>query len=156
MTDRKRTIATLTFQEPDRVPFQPGHSRKSTREAWYRQGCPADKEPHAHARELAGVPPATTMNIIQPGADFRMIRQFEEKILERRPGILVVQDWKGNICEISDEFDVSYLREGIDFVTRSWIKCPVESRADWDDMARRYDVNDPKRFPADWAERCGN
>jgi uroporphyrinogen decarboxylase len=154
MNDRQRTIAALRFQKPDRVPFNPGYGRKSTREAWHRQGCPADKEPHAYARELASVPPATTMKIIHPGVDFRMIPQFEEKVLERRPGTLVVQDWKGNICEISDEFDVSYLREAVDFVTRSWIKCPVESRADWEDMARRYDVNDAKRFPADWTERC--
>lgn len=154
MNERERTIATLTFQKPDRVPFNPGHGRKSTREAWYRQGCPPDKEPLAYARELAGMPPATTMNIVQPGVDFRMIPQFEEKILERRPGTLVVQDWKGNICEISDKFDVSYLREAIDFVTRSWIKCPVESRADWEDMQRRYDVDAANRFPTDWADRC--
>jgi uroporphyrinogen decarboxylase len=154
MTDRERFIATLTFQKPDRVPFEPGYGRKSTREAWRRQGCPADKEPHAYARELVGVPPATTMPRVMPGVDFRMIPQFEEKIIERRPGTIVVQDWKGNICEISDQFDLTYLRDAVDFVTRSWIKCPVESRADWEDMARRYDVNDPKRFPADWPERC--
>jgi len=57
--------------------------------------------PHAYARELAGVPPATVLKQIVPGVDFRMIPQFEEKIIERRPGTLVVQDWKGNICEIS-------------------------------------------------------
>ena len=32
------------------------------------------------------------------------------------------------------EFDVSYLRTAIDFVTRRWIRCPVESRSDWLDM----------------------
>lgn len=154
MTERERFIATLTFQKPDRVPFDPGRGRKSTRDAWYRQGCPADKDPHAYARELAGVPPVSRQPIVEPSVDFRMIPQFEEKIIERRPGTLIVQDWKGNICEISDEFDVTFLRNPVDFVTRSWIKCPVESRADWDDMARRYDANDPRRFPADWAERC--
>jgi hypothetical protein len=27
MTDRERFIATLTFQKPDRVPFEPGTAR---------------------------------------------------------------------------------------------------------------------------------
>ena len=57
------------------------------------------------------------------------IPQFEEVIEHRpalagstAPGSLIVQDWKGNICEISDEFDVTYLRNAVDFVTRKWLK----------------------------------
>jgi uroporphyrinogen decarboxylase len=41
------------------------------------------------------------------------------------------------------------LRNAIDFVTRRWIKCPVETREDWEDMKRRYDPDDKSRFPAD-------
>jgi uroporphyrinogen decarboxylase len=67
----------------------------------------------------------------------------------------VVRDWKGNVCEIGAEFDVTYLRTAIDFVTRRWIKCPVESRADWKDMAVRYDPAEPARFAADARERAG-
>jgi uroporphyrinogen decarboxylase len=90
-----------------------------------------------------------------------MIPEFEEKVLERRPpeggtgasGTIVVQDWKGNICEISDEFDTRYLRDAIDFVTRRWIRCPVRSRSEWPDMARRYDAADAARLPADFGQR---
>jgi len=53
-----------------------------------------------------------------------MMPQFEEKVLEVRAHSQVVQDWKGNICEIGKEFTVEYLRNAIDFVTRRWIKCP--------------------------------
>lgn len=67
---------------------------------------------------------------------------------------LVVQDWKGNICEISDEFDVTYLRNAIDFVTRRWIKCPVENRNDWEQMKSRYNAADFGRFPEDFEDRC--
>ncbi|MFH1968696.1 MAG: uroporphyrinogen decarboxylase family protein, partial [Verrucomicrobiota bacterium] len=61
--------------------------------------------------------------------------------------------WKGNICEIGLEYTVEYLGGGekSDFVTRRWIKCPVETRADWEDMQRRYNSNDPARYPADAA-----
>jgi uroporphyrinogen decarboxylase len=83
-----------------------------------------------------------------------MIPQFEEKLLERRARSLIVQDWKGNICEISDRFDVTYLRVPLDFVTRRWLKCPVETRADWAAMKDRYRVETPGRFPADFADRA--
>ncbi len=163
MTERQRYIATLTYRHPDKVPFDPGHGRKSTREAWHRQGLPADvTDINAHVRKLLGMPPADQGESVWLSPDLRMIPQFEEKVIERRPtpagsamrGTLVVQDWKGNICEISDEFDVSYLRHAIDFVTRSWIKCPVESRSDWQEMKKRYNPDDPARFAPDFAEKA--
>jgi len=153
MTERERFIAALRFEKPDRVPFMPGHGRRSTLAAWRTQGLPADvTDYHAYVRTLIGLPPPEP-HVPTPAIDFRMIPWFEEKVIERRPGTLIVQDWKGNVCEISDQYDVSYLRDAIDFVTRSWIRCPVESRADWPDMARRYDPEDPRRLPADLAVR---
>ena len=162
LTPRQRFVAALTFGTPDHVPFVPGFGRKSTREAWLRQGLPAHvTDIEAHVRELVGVPADPPGEPLILEAGFRMIPQFEEKVLERRPppgpsarGTLVVQDWKGNICEISDEFDVTYLRNPVDFVTRSWIRCPVESRADWTAMVRRYDPGDTRRLPADFAARA--
>ncbi|MBI4024918.1 MAG: hypothetical protein HY360_08045 [Verrucomicrobia bacterium] len=155
MNERERYIAALAFQKTDRIPFMPGGGRRSTLRAWHQQGLPAKVDNYLeHVRKIIGIPPGSAQQPVDCGVDFRMIPQFEEKVLERRPGTLIVQDWKGNICEISDEFDVTYLRMAIDFVTRKWIKCPVESRKDWPDMACRYDPDDPKRFPADFADRC--
>jgi hypothetical protein len=163
MTPRERHIAALTFAHPDRVPFAPGYPRRSTLAAWHRQGLPPGvTDWERHVRELLGIEHPPASDWVWPGVDFRMIPQFEEKVLEHHPapagspgpGTLVVQDWKGNVCRISDEFDVSYLRDAIDFVTRAWIKCPVETRADWEEMKTRYRVEDPARLPEDFAERC--
>jgi uroporphyrinogen decarboxylase len=162
MTPRQRFVAALTFGTPDRIPFIPGFGRKATQETWHRQGLPEHvTDVDAYVRKLMGMPPDPPVEQISLDANFLMIPQFEEKVLERRPppspgarGTLVVQDWKGNICEISDEFDVTYLRNPVDFVTRSWIKCPVESRADWIRMAARYDSADPRRLPEDFAARA--
>ncbi len=49
---------------------------------------------------------------------------FEEKVLEHRDGHYVVQDWMGNVVEISDTFDVTYIRNAVDFVTRKWHRFP--------------------------------
>jgi uroporphyrinogen decarboxylase len=156
MTERERYLATLLFRNPDRVPFQPGGGRKSTREAWRRQGLPAEvTDIGGYVRSLLGLPADTPgFARVSPGVDFRMRPQFEEKVLERRARSLIVQDWKGNVCEISDRYDVSYLREPIDFVTRRWLRCPVRTRDDWEQMKTRYRLDDAGRFPADFAARA--
>lgn len=155
MNPRERFIETLTFGNPDRIPFEPGGGRESTRARWRTEGLPADRHPNEHIREILGIehtaarkPPPSL------GVDFLLIPQFEEKVLEQRDGHLIVQDWKGNICEIDDKFDVSYLRHAKDFVTRRWIKCPVENRGDWEAMRERYQINTPGRFADDFVQRC--
>ena len=157
MNERERFLAVLQFKKPHRVPFMPGDGRESTLAAWRQQGLPADvTDYHAYIREMLGLPD----DVVSPeprvdiGVDSRMIPQFEEKVLEERAETLVVQDWKGNICEISNRYGVQYLREPIDFVTRRWIRCPVETHADWDAMKLRYAIDALGRFPDDLAARA--
>ncbi len=152
MTPRERYIETLTFGSPDRIPLIPGNPRESTLANWRRQGMQEDA---AWATQVADTLGLDCDQLVRPGdelhIDFNLRPRFEEKMIERREGSIVVQDWKGNICEISDEFDVTYLRSARDFVTRSWVRCPVENRADWLQMRERYDPADPGRFPANFA-----
>ena len=148
MTDRQRRLETLLFGAPDRPPLEPGDGRRSTLAAWHAQGLPRHVEDvNEYAYRQAG----GTLPWPRGGPVFhvneRMIPQFEEKVIERKQNTQIVQDWKGNICEIGNEYGVEYLRDAIDFVTRRWIKCPVESRSDWEEMKRRYDPDDPSRFP---------
>ncbi len=152
MNPRERYIETLRFWAPDRVPFHPGNGRISTRQAWHQQGLPEDIPPEKIAeyayRQAGGTHPWPA-----EGKDFpvseRMIPMFEEKILEERETSRIVQDWKGNVCEISNRFPVEYLRNPVDFVTRRWIRCPVETRDDWERIKGRYDPDDPARYPKD-------
>jgi uroporphyrinogen decarboxylase len=154
VTPRQRTIETLTFGTPDKVPFQPGGPRESTLAAWRGQGLPQGADWHAHLLETLGIASQPTQRPVDLGVDFRMIPQFEEKLLEHRDGHCVVQDWKGNVCEISDAYDVTYLRCAKDFVTRRWIRCPVQTRDDWQEMKRRYEIDAPGRFADDFEQRC--
>jgi len=155
MTPRQREIETLTFSAPDKVPFAPGGPRESTLARWRREGLPPDVNWWDFLCETIGVeqdrPTAPRVDL---GVDFRMIPQFEEEVLEHVNGHYICRDWKGNVCEISDQFDVTYLRHAKDFVTRRWISCPVAGRDDWEQMKLRYAVDAPGRFPADFAERC--
>lgn len=152
MDDRRRYLETLLFGTPDRIPFSPGGPRESTLAAWHEQGLPQGANWLAYVRERIGLDPLPTDP--RPSAWIRhtMIPEFEEKVLEEHPDSLVVQDWKGNVCEISKRFDVSYLRYARDFVTRRWIRCPVENRGDWEAMKERYDPSSPGRLPDDLEE----
>jgi len=154
MNPRERYIETLRFGRPDKVPFSPGGPRESTRAAWRTQGLPQGANWHAQLLETLGIVPDRTQRPVSLGVNFLMMPQFEEKVLEHVGGHYIVQDWKGNICEISDKFDVSYLRTAKDFCTRRWIRCPVETRDDWEQMKLRYNVDEPGRFPDDFADRA--
>ncbi|OGV37695.1 MAG: hypothetical protein A2X48_09905 [Lentisphaerae bacterium GWF2_49_21] len=150
MNARQRVLETYLFGNPDRIPLNPGHGRKSTRDTWRTQGLPAtvkDGDIYEYAYRQAGGKLEWPKGGKGFGVNERMIPMFEEKVIEKKADSQIVQDWKGNICEIGNEFTVEYLRNAIDFVTRRWVKCPVENRADWEDMKKRYDANDMSRFP---------
>ena len=155
MNGRTRFVQSLLFRTTDRIPLVPGAGRRSTLHNWHRQGLPEDVQDIAeHAYREAG----GTLDWPREGEGFptneRMIPQFEEKVLERKRDSQIVQDWKGNICEISNDYSLEHLRSAIDFVTRRWIRCPVTTGDDWRDMKRRYDPGDPARFPPDAAARA--
>ena len=152
MDSRERFIETLTFGQPDKIPFTPGVPRESTLARWHKEGLPEGANWFHYLTEMLDIRCGNTHVRTDIDVDCRMIPQFEEKIIERKKQSLIIQDWKGNICEISDKFDLSYLRGPKDFVTRRWIKCPVENRDDWEQMKARYNPGDPGRFPENFAD----
>ena len=144
MTNRERWLRALTFQTVDRVPLTPGGPRESTRRRWESEGFPKGAELREVLSEKLGIDlPAWQLDI---GRIDRMIPQFEEEILRHENGHYLVRDWMGAIVEISDEFDLTYLRTARDFVTRRWVKCPVETREDFLAMKERYNPNVPSRY----------
>ncbi len=153
ITPRERYVAALTFGTPDRIPFEPGGPRESTLKRWSAEGMPTDRPWRDALAEAVGLPGECWTPACGLDVDFRMRPTFEEKVLEHRDGHYIVQDWMGNITEISDAYDVTYIRRAVDFVTRKWHKFPVENRADFAAMKERYDATDPDRYPEDFDER---
>jgi uroporphyrinogen decarboxylase len=129
--------------------------RESTLRRWRGEGLPAGAGWFGEMCRQLGIEYAhPTAPRVSPGVDFRMIPTFEEKVLEHKDGHYLVQDWMGNITEISDTYDVTYIRSAKDFVTRKWHAFPVSSAAEFADMKRRYNPDEPSRFPSDFAERA--
>jgi len=73
MNPRERYLAALLYGKPDRVPLEPGHGRKSTRETWYKQGLPQDvKNTPEYAYRQAG----GKLDWPQPGEGLRKYVPF--------------------------------------------------------------------------------
>ena len=154
MTNRERFIQTLTFGNPDKIPLQAGGPRESTLRAWHMQGLPEGKNHTEALWEELGLPPEPKTLNINAGVSFRMIPEFEEKVISHENGHKIVQDWMGAITEISEEYDATYIRNARDFVTRKWHKFPVENREDWQEMKKRFCLDSEGRFPEDFEERA--
>lgn len=154
MNDRERYIACILQQSPDRIPFSPGGPREKTLKRWSREGMNQDLPWMEQVYKKISFPIKKVKSQEQLGVSFKMIPIFEEKVLEHKNGHYIVQDWMGAITEISDEYDYTYIRQAIDFVTRKWHKFPVENRQDFKSMKLRYNIDDPDRFPKDFKEKC--
>ena len=154
MTHRERFIETLTFRKPDKIPLLPGSPRESTLKRWRAEGLPEGRDYCSVLLETLGIEEEPQGEKIDLEVSFKMIPQFEEKVLEHRDGHYIVQDWMGAIVEISDRYDYTYLREAKDFVTRKWHKFPVENYSDWEEMKKHYSPDSPGRFPENFEERC--
>ncbi len=154
MDARERFLATLLFQSPDRIPFEPGRPREKTLHRWHSEGLPESRPWFEYLTELLGIhPDPYDVELLQPGVNFRMIPTFEEKVLEHRDSHFIVQDWMGNITEISDEYDYTYIRSPKDFVTRKWHSFPVSGPEDFEQMKKRYNPDEGTRYPDDFKER---
>ena len=146
MNYRDLYLDTLLFSNPEKIPFEPGGPRESTLKRWQSEGLPTDVNWLDYVCDKINLPPMPQSKPMpNVWADFRMIPWFEEKIIEHKDGHYIIQDWMGAVLEISDKYDYTYIRNAKDFVTRKWIKCPVENSDDWAEMKKRYDANTPQR-----------
>ena len=152
MNARERYLETMLFGSPDRIPFEPGKPREKTLKRWHSEGLPEGANWYDHLCELIGIDAAMQVDPIGESGlvNFRMNPKFEEKVLEHKNGHYILQDWMGNIVEISDEFDYTYIREPKDFVTRKWHSFPVVTHEDFEEMKQRFDPDDPIRYPEDF------
>ena len=154
MNEHERFIAVATNKATDKIPMMTMGPRESTLAAWREQGLPAGQDWFLAMCEQAQIPyEFLQAPRVDPGVILRMEPIFEEKVLEHRDGHYLVQDWMGNITEISDAFDYSYIRSARDFVTRKWHAFPVNNREQFVAIQSRYNPDDPARFPTDFPER---
>ncbi len=156
MKIRDQYIKAVLFKNPDRIPLSPGGPRESTLAAWKKQGLPENANYHHVVTDKLGIPRNALLSTYSMPVSFKMIPEFQVKILDHKDGHYLISDWMGAITEISDQYNESYLRSAKDFVTRKWHKFPVENRSDWERMKTRYNPNDSLRIPNDLTTEVAN
>lgn len=130
MTPRERYHAMMDFRRPDRPFIWTFGTRKATMDEWVEQGHPPDvsTERLLGYDWFDGIPLNTSH-----------LPRFEVKIVEEKDGHVTYYDEEGalRIDAVKDQ--------GSGFVTRKWLKFPVECRDDFLRMKERYNPEDAAR-----------
>ena len=135
MTPRERFHRTMNFEPVDRVPLWEMGAWNETMKRWRAEAPPGvDPEAYFHGdpREHCGI-------------NFAQVPPFERRILSDDGYVRLLVDDRGVTCrELSEKTETSMPH---------WLDFPVKTRADWEEMKKRYDPRSPQRYPADWAAR---
>ncbi|MEE4310602.1 MAG: uroporphyrinogen decarboxylase family protein [candidate division KSB1 bacterium] len=118
---------------------------------WHKEGLPCEADWFEFLCKNLGIPVESRTDLF--GLDLinlKMYPAYEEKVLVHKDGHYVVRDWMGNVVEISDEYDYTYIRSPKDFVTRKWHAFPVATRSDFEKMKVRYNPEEKVRYPSDF------
>lgn len=137
MTSHERFLAFMHFQPVDRVPLWEWGPWPSTLRRWRREALGEGNNPPQFAE---------CENRVQCGVDLWMLPRYEERVIcEDDESITKVSD-RGVVMRTFKSPDTMSMPEHIEY--------PVKTRADWEELKKRYDPSDPARFPAGWKERC--
>jgi hypothetical protein len=130
VTPRERYKAMMNFERPDRPFIWTFGHRKATMDEWIKQGHPEG----VRTEELLGYD-------WFDGPPFAMSHwpQFDKVIVEEKDGRVTYYDEEGAL-----RID-GIAAQGSGFVTRKWLKFPVESREDFIKMKERYNPEDMGR-----------
>jgi uroporphyrinogen decarboxylase len=140
INSRDRLLHTLSFKPTDRIPLVEWAVRKATMREWIRQGYPQDTAQSV----FLNLDPFYLNVPISLGLD----PSFEERILSQDRHYKIWQDTLGAIRK-------DFTREdNPGFVTRTWLKFPVEDRAGFLEIKQRYDSTTASRYPDNWQVRA--
>ena len=159
MNARERFLETALFGNPDKIPLRLNEVRPATRMRWIREGMPANLS----TAEYFGFKECTlqSVNITYfPGEGFENkpskksinigpIPPFEYKIIREDKRYRIWIDSLG-ITQLG--FVDDWKNGWMGFATRTFIDFPVKSYEDFLNIKRRYNPNDPKRYPKNWNE----
>jgi len=131
MTARERYNAMVSFKRPDKPFIWTFDIRKATMDAWLKQGYPAG----VPVRDLLGYDGFDGVPLVTGHCP-----KFERVVVEEKDGHITYYDEEGALRTdaVADQ--------GSGFVTRTWLRFPVEDREGFLKMTReRYNPEDPAR-----------
>ncbi len=132
-TPRDRYNAIVNFKRPEKPFIWTFPIRKATMDEWLKQGHPEGINTEEYlGYDWFGCIPLVVSHF----------PQFEKVVVEEKDGQITYYDEEGALR--IDRIDA----QGSGFVTRKWLKFPVENRDDFIKMTERYNPDDlGRRYP---------
>lgn len=140
MLQRERYLNTVKFRAADRIPLVEWPIREATMKEWLKQGYPLGKR----MEDFFGLDEYSDPVPVNMG----LYPEFTEKIIEKSDNYKI---WIDNLGATRKDF-LEDATPG--FVTRSWLRFPVENRQDFYIMGKRYDPQTRERYPEKWKEKA--
>ena len=139
MNDRERYLATMNYQPRDRCPMWDFGFWDETLVLWHADGLPDDVTDNAKAARFFGMDDFDTgcsPNIgMLPGFEAKTIKEDDQYRWVRR-GDGAVEMWHKHSTTIPEPSDFF-----------------LKDRQSWREFKKHFDPDDPRRIPADYAER---
>ena len=159
MNRRERFLETILFGKPDKVPLGVGGVRPLTKKAWIEQGLPEDQS----VVDYLGFGHCTTGSrgfVTYPGEGFEFNPNpsavnlgpkppFEYRILESDERYRI---WTDSMGITQRGFQEDWKDGWMGFATRVFMDFPVKTPEDFEKIKKRYDAQDPERYPDNWDE----
>ena len=146
MNARERFLRTMQFQSVDRVPYHELGIWGQTHERWFNEGLPRDVL-HGNffqGEEYFGMDRRDFIDI-KAG----MIPPFDPEVMEEDERIMVYRDERGITRRTIKEGTVRGTRPSMD----QYLRFPVENRADFHELKKRYSPRSPVRYPPWWDDK---
>ena len=157
MDARERFLEVALFGRPDRIPLAIGDVRPLTRRSWTNQGLPRNQSVPEHLTfEMCGLRSVNITAYPQEGREWKPdpkainigpVPALTERMLEEDERYRVWIDSLG-ITQMGFQDDWKDGWSG--FATRVFMDFPVKNLDDFLQMRKRYDPEDPMRYPKNW------
>lgn len=135
----ERFQACMHFEEVDHVPLWEWGPWPSTLRRWQREALGEDTDAPQYAE---------CENRLHCGVDLWMLPRYREVVLAEDETYVTKRSDRGVVQRTPKSPDEMTMPEHLEY--------PVRTRADWEELKRRFNPADPARFPPEWTSSgCG-
>ena len=147
MDSRDRFLKCNRFEPVDQVPFVEIAAWGQATERWLAEGMPSDEDTNFNT--LKGCEYFGFERWDYAPLNVGMRPSFEHQVLDEDERTIVFRGGDGIVHRALKEGQAeSGTRASMD----QYLRFPVETRADFEDLRKRYDSNDAGRYPDNWCD----
>ncbi|MCG3179392.1 MAG: hypothetical protein BIFFINMI_01727 [Phycisphaerae bacterium] len=143
MTHLERFVATMEYRPTDRPPNWEAGAWRQTRDRWLAEGAPVEKFHWQWfpGEAALGMDPREFIEF-----DGKLLPPFKDEVLEEDERTQVIRDKSGRVRRALKEGASGGMRMSMD----QFLRFAVHTPADWEDVKRRMDPTDPRRYEPNW------